>query len=59
MLCKIKFYDLILPKPLRKWLVEALFSVSTNYNHYNNTLLKAFYNIFYKYSMDVDEKSDI
>ena len=22
-------------KPLKKWLVEALFSVSTNYNHYN------------------------
>jgi len=33
-LCKIKFYNLILPKPLKKWLVEALFSVSTNYNHY-------------------------
>jgi len=35
-LCKIKFYNLILPKPLFKWLVEALFSVSTNYNHYDH-----------------------
>jgi uncharacterized membrane-anchored protein YitT (DUF2179 family) len=34
-LCKIKFKNSILPKPLKKWLVEALFSVSTNYNHYS------------------------
>jgi len=26
-----------LPKPLEKWLVEALSSVSTNNNHYNYT----------------------
>ena len=35
MSCKIKFHNLILHKPLEKWLVEALSSVSTNNNHYN------------------------
>jgi len=32
-------------KPLKKWLVEALFSVSTNYNHYNkvNHNMEGFY----------------
>ena len=25
-----------MPKPLRKWLVETLFSVSTNYTHYES-----------------------
>ena len=36
MLCKIKYHNLILLRPLKKWLVETLSSVSTNNNHYKS-----------------------
>ena len=41
MLCKIKYQNLIWRKPLFKWLVGTLLSVSTNYNHYSSGLATA------------------
>ena len=55
MLCKIKSFNLILPKPLVKWLVEALFSVSTNYNHYNTKTSKP----QYLFTLSEERKSKI
>ena len=34
-------------KPLKKWLAEALFSVSTNYNHYKAYLLTRYEDTYF------------